>query len=165
MLYLEIVAALSAKEVRYVVVGGVAVVLHGVPRTTYDLDLVVDLAEDNVLRLVEALESLGYRPRAPVAARQLADPAARAAWIEDEDMKAFSFWRPEGGEVDVVIDTPVGYAEAAKDQEVVEIQGMSLAVASIDALVRMKAVAGREQDRADIEALERVRRIAAEEEP
>jgi hypothetical protein len=158
--YLEIVRALADNDVRYVVIGGVAVILHGVPRTTYDLDLIVDLAPDNVARLIEALERLGYRPRAPVPARQLGDPAMRAMWVEEKGMKAFSFWRPEGGEVDILIDAPLDYSEVASDQEPVEVEGRTLFIASVDALVRLKSVADREQDRADIEALERVRALA-----
>ena len=48
----RVLAALNAAEVRYLVVGGVAVVLHGYLRTTADLDLVVELETDNVLRAV-----------------------------------------------------------------------------------------------------------------
>lgn len=60
--------ALNSAGVRYLVVGGVAVVLHGHLRTTADLDLVVQLERENVLKAVRALAGLGYRPRAPVAA-------------------------------------------------------------------------------------------------
>jgi hypothetical protein len=81
-------------------------------------------------------------------------------WIEEKGMKAFSFWRPEGGEVDILIDAPLDYAEVAREQEPVEVEGRTLFIASIDSLVRLKSAADREQDRADIEALERVRALA-----
>ena len=45
--YEDLLRALQASNVRYVVVGGTAVILHGVPRTTADLDVVVDLAAEN----------------------------------------------------------------------------------------------------------------------
>src|SRR6266568_752754 len=64
----QVLATLSAAKVRYLVVGGVAVVLHGHLRTTAALDLVVALDEGNARRAVEALESMGFRPRAPVPA-------------------------------------------------------------------------------------------------
>jgi hypothetical protein len=76
--YEELLRALAAAEVRYVLVGGVAVILHGVPRTTADVDLVLDLEVDNVRRFIDAVGALGYVPRAPVPAIQLADPEARA---------------------------------------------------------------------------------------
>ncbi len=164
MRHLEIVRALAAREVRYVIVGGVAVILHGVPRATYDLDLLADLSPDNVRALVEALEGLGFRPRAPVAARDLADPARRAEWAREKGLRAFSFWHPRGGEVDVLIEAPVDYAAAAQDALVLDVEGAPVPVASIETLVRMKQGTGREQDRSDIEALEKARRIAREEE-
>lgn len=165
MRYLEIVDALAAKEVRYLIVGGVAVILHGVPRTTYDLDLLIDFEPRNVTALLEALEALGYRPRAPVAASELAIESKRAEWIRDKDMKAFSFWHPQGGEVDILIDAPIDYAEAAKDQIIIEAQQTPIAIASIDALIRLKEAAGREQDQSDIAALRRVRQLSEEDEP
>lgn len=47
--------SLSIHEVRYLVVGGVAAIVHGVPRTTFDLDLLVEADEENARRLLEAL--------------------------------------------------------------------------------------------------------------
>ena len=69
--------ALQQKSCRYLVVGGVAVVLHGHPRFTADLDLVVSLHPKNAAAVIDALTSLDYRPRAPVQAHEFTDPAAR----------------------------------------------------------------------------------------
>jgi hypothetical protein len=68
----QVLAALNAAEVRYLIAGGVAVVLHGHLRTTADLDLVVALDHANASRAILALQSLGFRPRAPVPADQFA---------------------------------------------------------------------------------------------
>ena len=105
--------------------------------------------------LIDALESLGYRPRAPVPARELADAAKRKAWVTEKDRKAFSFWQAGGGEVDILIDSPLDYREAAKSQVVVDVEGVSLPIASIEALIRLKEAAGREQDLSDVDALRR----------
>ena len=67
-------------------------VLHGHLRTTADLDLVVALDEGNARRAIRALESLGFRPRAPVPASQFADATARAGWIESKGLPVFSMW-------------------------------------------------------------------------
>src|SRR6185503_15067420 len=85
-----VLAALNAAKVRYLVAGGVAVVLHGHLRTTGDLDLIVQLSPTNVLRGVQALSELGYRPRAPVSAAQFADPATRESWIKEKGLTVFS---------------------------------------------------------------------------
>ena len=73
-----IVGALNMANVRYLVAGGLAVVAHGYVRFTADVDLIVDLEPANVMRAVASLESLGYRPRAPVAFGEFADPQKRA---------------------------------------------------------------------------------------
>ena len=81
-----IAAALSDANVRYLIVGGLAVAAHGYGRATFDVDLVVQLQPDNVRRAMEALEALAYRPLTPVAAREFADPATRERWIRDKRM-------------------------------------------------------------------------------
>lgn len=77
-IYGDVFAALDAADVRYVVVGGMAVLLHGRVRNTVDLDLVIDLATEPARRAMEALTSLGLRPRAPVDAADFADASPRS---------------------------------------------------------------------------------------
>ena len=71
--YVSLLRALADAGVEFAVAGGFAVVLHGVPRMTFDLDIVVDLGADNLSRLVAALRSEGFRPRLPVALSELED--------------------------------------------------------------------------------------------
>ena len=51
----DVFASLNRHDVRYVVIGGIAAVLHGVPRATFDLDLLIEPSPDNAERLVAAL--------------------------------------------------------------------------------------------------------------
>ena len=57
-----ILRALNDANVRYLIVGGLAVVAHGYVRFTQDIDLVVQLERENVLRAMNALTAIGYRP-------------------------------------------------------------------------------------------------------
>jgi hypothetical protein len=111
----RIFAALSAGKVRYLVVGGVAVVLHGHPCFTADLDLVVALDPDNARAAIAALATLGYRPRAPVDGAQFADPAARERWIEEEGLTDFTLWSPDhpAPEVDLFVLEPFPFEAAS----------------------------------------------------
>ena len=72
-----IVEALNGAKVRYLVVGGLAVVAHGYLRFTNDVDLVIQLEPDNIRRTFEALSRLGYRPGVPITAEQFADAGNR----------------------------------------------------------------------------------------
>ncbi|MBX3183552.1 MAG: hypothetical protein KIT72_05470 [Polyangiaceae bacterium] len=156
--YDEVLRGLAEARVDYVVVGGTAVILQGVPRTTSDLDIVPALESDNLLRLVRVLDELGYRARAPVDPAGLADPAARRAWFEEKGMLAFSFWHPDRplDAVDVLYAGRLQYAELVAGARVLEVAGLSLLVASPRDLIEMKRGTGRAQDEFDINALERL---------
>ena len=153
---LRIFQALEGSGARFLVVGGVAVVLHGHPRFTADLDLVVSLDQENVLRAIGALETLGYRPRAPVQARGLADSALRRSWIDEKGLTVFSFWSPvlPATEVDIFVEEPFPFDEAFLRGIRVEVGGANLVVASLEDLLAMKRKAGRPRDLEDIVALE-----------
>ena len=144
--------------VQFVVVGGTAVILHGVPRTTADLDLVVDLEPANLRRLISVMNRLGYLPRAPVEAAELCDPEQRKAWIADKGMRAFTFYLPGHplSDIDVLIDSPLEYAELSRHADQVDAGGLILRIARVEDLIQMKLVAARAQDLADVDALRRL---------
>lgn len=79
----RIFETLDATACPYVVVGGLAVVLHGHTRLTTDTDLVLDLAAEQLPELLAALSRLGFQPRVPVAMEEFADADKRQAWIRD----------------------------------------------------------------------------------
>lgn len=155
-LYDDIYAALHAAGVRYVVVGGMAVVLQGHPRMTVDLDLVVDLSADQALAAVTALSELGLKPRLPVPAAHFADADKRREWVEHRNLEVFSFYDPADPtrEVDVFATEPVPLVDLLAEATVITIGGLPVAVASRRHLVQMKRRAARPQDLADIAALE-----------
>ncbi len=156
----QVLATLSAAKVRYLVVGGVAVVLHGHLRTTAALDLVVALDEGNARRAVEALESMGFRPRAPVPAAQFADPQARDSWVVEKGLSVFSMWSDQvaGLEVDLFVKEPFDFEQGYARSIEVTLDSTSARIASLEDLLAMKRAAGRPQDLADIEALEAIAR-------
>lgn len=155
-LYDDVYAALHAAGVRFVVVGGTAVVLHGHARMTVDLDLVVDLEVDNALAAVDALTSLGLLPRLPVDPRDVADAAVRTVWVEQRQLDALSFYDPDTAAraVDLLVDPPISYADLEPDAVDVPVAGVAVRVASFEHLLSMKRVSGRPQDLADVAVLE-----------
>ena len=58
----DILQSLDRARVRYLLVGGYASVIHGVPRTTVDIDLALDPEEGNIRRALEALKGHGLEP-------------------------------------------------------------------------------------------------------
>ena len=160
MLYEELFRRLAAARIRYVVVGGVALVLHGVVRFTADLDLMVGLDHKNLWTFLEAMEDLGYRPKLPLRAEDLANPRVRAEWKEIRGMQVFAFYHTQWPMelVDVLIDEPIDFAAVERDRPIFTARGIEIPVISIPHLKQLKALSGRPQDLADIQALEDLER-------
>ncbi len=154
-IYEPILARLNEQGGRYVVVGGLAVVLHGHARLTVDLDLVVDLAPEAARRTISALLGLGFRPLAPVDALDFADAAQRQQWVEEKGMRVFSVYEPESplSTVDLFVESPIDFEELYRKAQLIPIGNTVVRVVSIPHLIQMKQAAGREQDRADLQAL------------
>ena len=153
---------LNTARVRYLVVGGVAVVLvevHGYLRTTGDLGLVVQLETDNLGRALEALERAGFRPRPPVPLRAFAEPATRRSWIESKNLQVFSLWHPDltGFEVDLFVTEPFDF-DVAWDRRIdVPLEHTHAPVVCLDDLLALKRTSGRARDLEDVAALEALR--------
>jgi hypothetical protein len=64
-------ASLQVHEVKYVVIEGIAAVLHGVPRATFDLDILIEATAENAQRLLEALMAAGLGTASLITAEEL----------------------------------------------------------------------------------------------
>ena len=156
--YRAIFKALNDLKIDYLVVGGLAVNFHGVPRMTYDIDLMVQLQDDNLRKLASQLRDWGYKPRVPIELEEFAVETKRRAWIHDKGMKALNFYSETlpVGELDLVIDSPIPYEELKKRAVGIELEGVNVSVVSIHDLIQLKRHAGRKQDLIDAEHLKRV---------
>jgi len=153
--FLRVIDALNRHQVRYVIVGGFAAVMHGYPRATYDLDLVVDLQPDEARKAISALVSLGMEPRVPVDPFHFADPVQREAWVREKQARVFSLKDPSNPVfvVDLFIEpTPEG-ERLFDSAKTIQIHGRPCRICSLEHLIAMKRRAGRPQDLVDIEAL------------
>lgn len=156
-----IFGALNAAEVRYLVVGGLAVVAHGYERLTRDVDLVIQLAPDNIIRGLRALMAIGYQLSIPETPERFADPALREDWRQNKHMIVLKLWSDAHlrTPIDVFIYEPFDfdqeYAAAKWEVTLGEVRSPILAYQS---LLKMKAEAGREKDLLDIRTLAKLDR-------
>lgn len=152
MLLLRVISALNGLKVPYALVGGYAVSLHGAVRGTLDIDLVLPLAEKYFVAAEKALHSLGLEARIPVQAKEVF--AFRREYIEERNLVAWSFVNPAnpGELVDIIITHDLSDFSL----KTFKVQGSSVKVVSISDLIKMKQQSGREQDIADISALEKL---------
>jgi predicted nucleotidyltransferase len=156
MLFLDIFQKLNEKKLDYVVIGGVALVMHGVVRLTADLDLMVDMEQGNLQKLIDAMAELGYRARIPEPPAALLDPEKRRTWHEEKNMEVFSFYDPAKplALLDVMIHELIAYPRIKRNAVIMAVGPVRIPVASIDDLIALKKISGRPQDLEDIKALE-----------
>ena len=157
-----VVAALNAAEVRYLIVGGLAVNAHGYLRATRDLDLVIQLESANLRRGLECLFEIGYRLAIPVSVEDFADASKREAWRVEKGMIVLKLWSDDHRRtpVDVFVYEPFDFSEEFEKACLSELQpGIFARIVSLEALIEMKLVAGRPHDLMDIEELRRVERL------
>ncbi|MCC7460802.1 MAG: hypothetical protein IT286_05815 [Proteobacteria bacterium] len=154
--YEQIFEELNKENVRFILVGGLAVVLHGHQRLTADVDLVIQLQKTNLENAIRALKKLDYRPRPPVPFEQFADQAIREAWIEEKGLMVFSLHssKLKDVEIDLFVKEPFDFEKALQRSEKIQFDHSHAHIASIDDLIELKKKAGRPVDVEDIRVLE-----------
>lgn len=153
--FVPIIEKLNNADVRYVVVGGLAVVLQGHNRLTGDIDIVIDLEQSNCLKAINLLTENGFMPRVPVKASEFADATKRGEWINEKGMTVFSMFlkaNPICG-IDLFVEYPLPFDRLFKNSELKTLGEIKVRVASIDDLIEMKTKVARPKDLEDITAL------------
>jgi hypothetical protein len=159
MFYLDLFRALERENVRYLLVGGLAVNLHGAERMTMDVDLMLGLDPANLRRFLAAARSLGLKPGVlPVRLEDLCDAPTVEGWIRDKRMLAMQLRGPQidAPSVDILLKTVMSFDEAYGRRHKMELEGVPLSVASPADLIALKTGTGRKIDQSDILALHRV---------
>lgn len=164
MYYFEILEGLYKSKVRYLIVGGLSVNLYGVPRITQDIDIVVAMSKENILKITSLLKGLGYIPRLPVNPDDLANHDKVKDWIENKNLKAFSFYHKKDNYkvIDIVLVHPLDFEKSFINRTVKKAKDIDIYLASVDDIIKMKEFSGRTQDFSDIEMLKKVRKYMGE---
>ncbi|MHA1798539.1 MAG: DUF6036 family nucleotidyltransferase [Candidatus Helarchaeota archaeon] len=164
MFYFDVIKALFQKRIKYLIVGGLAVNLYGVPRVTLDIDLIVSMEKGNIVKLNQALKKLNFIPRLPVNPDDLANTEILKKWIDEKNLKAFSFYNKneEFKVIDIIITHPLDFENAYKHKVTKKIGSIELYLVSIDDLIKMKQSINRPQDISDINLLKKVKKWMAE---
>ena len=140
----DILVELHEAKARFVVVGGHAVAFHGHPRATKDLDVLVDADPDNARRVYAALAAFG----APLAAFE----------VSADDFSSYDGILQLGvppRRIDIINRAEgITFAEAVADGQTFEVDGRAIPIMGRAALIKNKRAVGREQDIADVKALE-----------
>ena len=134
-------ASLHSHDVKYVVIGGIASVLHGVPRATLDLDVLIEATPENARRLLAALLE------AQLATAEMITPEQ----LLQNEITVFN----DRVRIDVQTSTPgIKFEMVWEHRQTLSFQGQPLYILSIPDLIASKRAAGREIDLQDAEVLE-----------
>ena len=150
MLLYEVVDALGNAKLKYAVVGGYALALHGIVRATMDVDLVLQLSLRDFQSAEKALRGIGLQSRLPLRAADVIN--LRQEYIENRNLIAWSFvdFQNPVRQVDILITMDLRDLAIEK----ISTGGRKISVATLEQLLVLKKSAGRPQDLLD------VRRIA-----
>ena len=159
MFYLDLFTALDRHHVDYLLIGGLAVSLHGVERATMDVDITVAMTPDNLAHLTETAKELRLAPVLPVPLQSLNDIELLRQWHAERNLEAFALRTPDlaGVTVDVLLFPPVEFPGMAQRAIVINVADTPIRVVAIDDLIALKQAVGRPIDLSDIEHLQRIR--------
>jgi len=152
MFLLAITDALDKHRVKYALVGGYAVALHGAVRGTVDVDIVIQLTQNAFNKAEQALVELGLQPRLPVSADDVF--LFREEYIKNKNLIAWSFSNPDNPTeiLDIIITEDVNNMRPV----VKNVMDKKIRVADIASLIAMKTRSGRPQDIEDVKALQKI---------
>jgi hypothetical protein len=156
----ELLQSLSDGQVQYVLVGGLAVQLHGFLRSTFDIDLVLAMNDENLVRFIDVAKQYGLVPVIPVPIDSLRNADQIDQWHREKGMLAFALRDPQigGTVVDVLVRPEVPFERLIANAVAGELFARHVWIACIDDLLTMKRSANRPKDQLDIVALERIKR-------
>ena len=159
MYFRKILKEPEKRNIKYLAIGGVAVNLHGYNRITNDLDIMISFDLENVKKLTNMAKDLGFKPRVPVDIEELADPAKREYWKKEKNMKVFSIYNPDNDFeiVDIMISDDIDFETAYKNKQVQSDENFNVSVVSIEDLIKLKELAGRERDLVDLKILKELK--------
>jgi hypothetical protein len=138
----EFIQSLNDNNVRYLVVGGYAVALHGHPRYTKDIDVWLWLNEQNAARMMKALEQFGFGSIGLTA----------EDFLEPDQIIQLGY---PPNRIDMLTTLPgVDFDECYAARVEAELDGIKVNFIDLDNLKKNKKASGRTQDLADLENLE-----------
>lgn len=152
--------SLSDEQVQYVLVGWLAVQLHGFLRSTFDIDLVLAMNDENIVRFIAVAKRYSLVPTIPVPIDSLRNASQIDQWHREKGMLAFALREPQigGGVVDVLVRPAVPFDRLKANAVAGELFSRQVWIASIDDLLAMKRISNRPKDQLDVVAMEKIKR-------
>ena len=139
--YEKLLAKLVRAEVKFIIVGGVAVALNGFVRTTEDIDILIEASAENITRLLDELGNFGEGHARELSPADFSDSEGAIRIIEDFPLYVFTMMRGKR------------YADLVGATKTTRIDDVEVRYLNSEALIALKSDSQRDQDRIDVSAL------------
>lgn len=160
MEFLTLFEILQKQNIRYLLCGGLAVSIYGIPRTTADIDLLIDFEKENVSKFITALRTISYINSLPFSLETLVDEKLREEYIEQRNLIAYSFFNSGKNTflIDVLVKQPFDFKDMWERKETREFNNVTINLLSVKDLIFMKENTKRVQDENDVLLLSKLRK-------
>jgi len=136
--FLKVLKAMEDEGVDYILIGGFAVILHGLPRFTVDMDFFVKMAENNIQKLRRAL----YLTFGDSEIEEL-------TFDELQKYPVIRYGTPNGFHIDIMAQLGEIAIYEDLEYEIMEVEGQKIKVATVESLLKLKEATIRPEDKAD----------------
>jgi hypothetical protein len=144
----KLLVILAEARVDFVIVGGVAVTLHGYVRLTEDVDILVESSLPNLLRLLGSLANYGEGYARQLTPEDFTDEEGAIRIVEVSELSQIDIFTRMSG---------LRYPDLRADASILTLHGHAIPYASKAALIRLKSGSVREKDQFDVAALKQLR--------
>jgi hypothetical protein len=139
--YEKLLAKLARAEVKFIIVGGVAVALNGFVRTTEDVHILIESSAENVTHLLNELRTFGEGHARQLSPADFSDSEGAVRIIEDFPLEVFTIMRGKR------------YADLVGSTKPTRIDDVDVRYLDSEALIELKKDSPRDQDRIGVSAL------------
>jgi predicted nucleotidyltransferase len=140
----KLLVILAEAGVEFVVVGGVAVTLHGYVRLTDDVDILIESSPTNIQRFLDSLANYGEGFARELSSEDFTDEEGAIRIVEETELSQVDVFTRISG---------LRYLDLKMDASILSLHGHEIAYASKSALIRLKSNSVREKDQFDVAAL------------
>jgi predicted nucleotidyltransferase len=139
--YEKLLAKLARAEVKFIIVGGLAVALNGFVRTTEDVDILIESSVENIRRMLDELTDFGEGHARELSIDDFSDSEGAVRIIEDFPLDVFTVLRGQR------------YTDLVGSTKTTQIDDVDVRYLDVEALIALKRDSQRDQDRIDVSAL------------
>lgn len=152
----EVIKQFANEGVQFVICGGVACILQGCDRTTYDLDLNIALDHTNLEKFINTAKIMKLQPRIPEPIENILNEENRQHWINEKNALVYTVLTESGDfQIDIFLVYPIPFIELYEKADPFEVGGVTILVSSKEDLITAKEKVNplRDKDLYDIKQL------------